>query len=241
MRVLLLILVCLTLASTIKAEEHFARTKELVFEGDLAKEMVGGIGKWLNREILAAEKSRRNSFEEFLKANSSIALSQKQTDLLKSCLGLTDFNTTTWNFVISKSFLDSKPYFENDFYTVHEVKWQVIDSLDAEGLIVEPKKPAIMNYLVIPDAECSPESMLGLDKSALFPVADYLAKAGCRVVIPETLDRKQGFGQSLTLGRKTNIPRREFVYRMAYEIGVRLVGSEMCIRDRKITINHTTL
>ena len=227
MRVHLLILVCLTLASTIKAEEHFARTKELVFEGDLAKEMVGGIGKWLNREILAAEKSRRNSFEEFLKANSSIAIAQKQTDPLKSCLGVPDCNTTTWNFVTSKSFLDSKPYFENDFYTVHEVKWQVFDSLEAEGLIVEPKKPAIMNYLVIPDAECSPEQLLGLDKSALFPVADYLAKAGCRVVIPETLDRKQGFGQSLTLGRKTNIPRREFVYRMAYEMGHQINGLEI--------------
>ena len=54
-----------------------------------------------------------------------------------------------------------------------------------------------------------------------------LARHGCRVLVPTLIDRKDELSGSAKLKRQTNIPHREFVYRMAYEMGRSLAGYEV--------------
>ena len=57
--------------------------------------------------------------------------------------------------------------------------------------------------------------------------ARRLAENGCRVLVPTLIDRKDDLSGNPKLNRATNQPHREFVYRMAYEMGRTLIGYEV--------------
>src|SRR5262249_4055876 len=75
----------------------------------------------------------------------------------------------------------------------------------------------------------TPEMLVGLapgvPKESQF--ARRLAENGCRVVVPVLIDRKDDFSGSAKLNRWTNQPHREFIYRMAYEMGRHIIGYEV--------------
>ena len=82
--------------------------------------------------------------------------------------------------------------------------------------------------VAVPDADSSPEEYAGLRASRCGPVsAADLAGRGCRVVVPALIDRGDDWSGNPKLNRKTNIPHREFVYRMAYEMGRTPSGFEV--------------
>ena len=45
--------------------------------------------------------------------------------------------------------------------------------------------------------------------------------------MPTLIDRKDTWSGNPTLGRQTNQPHREFIYRMAFEMGRHLIGYEV--------------
>jgi dienelactone hydrolase len=57
--------------------------------------------------------------------------------------------------------------------------------------------------------------------------AKRLAEHGCRVIVPVLIDRNDTFSGNPKLNRATNLPHREFIHRMAYEMGRTLVGYEV--------------
>ena len=57
--------------------------------------------------------------------------------------------------------------------------------------------------------------------------ARRLAKAGCRVVVPLLINRSDTYSGNSTLGAMTNQPHREFIYRMAFELGRHIIGYEV--------------
>src|SRR5262249_15518540 len=65
----------------------------------------------------------------------------------------------------------------------------------------------------------------GVDKGSQY--ARLLAEHGCRVLVPTLIDRKDTWSGNPRLGRMTNQPHREFIYRMAYEMGRHIVGYEV--------------
>lgn len=202
-------------------------TNPLTEQGDLAASMVRGIGNWLDLKIQTQQGIRRKDFEQQLVGENRESFLQNKIQTLKDCLGIPKHPWIANEFQVVSEFGKGQTIFENDLYSVYQVRWKVIENLEAEGLLVEPKRKATMNFLVIPSPDQSPEEMLGLNKSAHYPVAHHLASMGCRVIIPETIDRKQGFSNNVALSRATNIPRREFVYRMAYEMGYQINGLEV--------------
>src|SRR5207253_2708336 len=50
---------------------------------------------------------------------------------------------------------------------------------------------------------------------------------GARVLVPVLIDRKDTWSGNPQLGRMTNQPHREFIYRMAYEMGRHIIGYEV--------------
>lgn len=116
-------------------------------------------------------------------------------------------------------------------FTISRVRWQVFDEVEGEGLLLEPMKnvPVVAQIVALPDADWTPEMITGitdeLPASAQF--ARHLAHAGCRVVIPVLINREDTYSGNPKIGTNTNQPHREFIYRMAYQMGRHIIGYEV--------------
>ena len=100
--------------------------------------------------------------------------------------------------------------------------------------------------VAIPDADQSPEMLAGL-APGVQPAGQFarrLAENGCQVLVPVLINRQDtwsgitnilpgpsisaapGSG-TMTTSRMTNQPHREWIYRMAYEVGRHIIGYEV--------------
>ena len=120
---------------------------------------------------------------------------------------------------------------EGENHTVSRVRWQVFDEVEGEGLLLEPghDAPVAGQVVALPDADWTPEMIAGVtdDLPANARFAQHLAKAGCRVVVPLLINRDDTCSGNPALGAMTNQPHREFIYRMAFELGRNIIGYEV--------------
>jgi len=200
-------------------------TKPLGDKGDLARIMVDGIHKYLDRELAAAPKKRDELWKPDLASKEAMAKSlPAKRERLKKILGVVDERVKPNLEYVSGP---GKPSLlaEIDGCKVHAVRWAVLPGIDAEGLLIEPKGAPKANVVAIPHADQLPEELAGLVHGDDFALR--IARHGCRVLIPTIINRKDDLSGNAKLKRQTNIPHREFVYRMAYEMGRTLVGYEV--------------
>jgi dienelactone hydrolase len=101
------------------------------------------------------------------------------------------------------------------------VRWPVLPGVNGEGLLMEPTAKPTACVVAIPDADGAPESLAGDE------VCTTMAANGVRVVIPTLINRQDKWSGSARLGRFTNQTHREFVYRMAFEMGRHVIGYEL--------------
>jgi dienelactone hydrolase len=120
-------------------------------------------------------------------------------------------------------------------YKIMEVRWPVFDAADfgqcgmqAEGLLLEPAGPPRAHVIAIPDADWTPEMLAGLADGvpARAQFARRLAENGCQVLVPMLINREDTFSGNPEI-RMTNEPHREFIYRIAYELGRHVIGYEV--------------
>jgi dienelactone hydrolase len=113
-------------------------------------------------------------------------------------------------------------------YKVYTVRWPVFEGVTAEGLLLEPERPPVARVVAIPDADWSPEMLAGLapgvDPAAQF--ARRLAENGCQTLVPVLIDRADTWSGASGI-RMTNQPHREWIYRMAFEVGRHVIGYEV--------------
>ena len=126
------------------------------------------------------------------------------------------------------------PLAVSDSVTVWRVRWNVVAGLGAEGLLVRPRnRTPIAQVIALPDADVTPQQLVGVepgvrpeDRFAL-----RLAESGCQVIVPALVDRGSRFSgnPALETGRPamTNMPHREWLYRMAYPMGRHPIGYEV--------------
>ncbi|MBS1828586.1 MAG: hypothetical protein JST93_24995 [Acidobacteria bacterium] len=101
----------------------------------------------------------------------------------------------------------------------HRVRWQVLESLYGEGILLEPKGAPKQFIVAIPDADETPESFAR-------GVGSTLAAAGATVLIPQIMDRRDTYS-GIPGGRMTNMPHREFLWRQLYPLGRHIIGLEV--------------
>ena len=105
----------------------------------------------------------------------------------------------------------------------------MFDGVDGEGLLLEPEGEPVAQVIALPDADWTPEMLVGLadgiPQEAQF--ARRLAEQGCRVVVPTLIDRDDRWSGNPKIGRMTNQTHREFIYRMAFELGRHIIGYEV--------------
>lgn len=202
------------------AAEPLPGTQPLAFDGDPAAAMVAGIHRYLDRE-LAAAPARRDGLQ--------MSAIDARRSRLRTMLGAIDplVSPSAIEFMAT----NTSPALKGgtDAFNCFEVRWQALPGLYAEGYLLEPVAPAKASVVAIPDANLRPEAIIGLQ--ALVPpesqFARRLAQNGCRVLVPTILDRGDTLSGNQRLGKFTNQSHREFIHRMAYEMGRSLIGYEV--------------
>ncbi|HVL11159.1 MAG TPA: hypothetical protein VM529_01250, partial [Gemmata sp.] len=207
------------------AAEPLPNTKPLTEDGDLAAKMVAGIHKYLDRELAASPAKRDALWKADLASKEALAKSlPAKRERLRKMLGVVDERVKpNLEYVAGPG----KPSLiaEIDGCKIHAVRWAVLPGVDAEGLLIEPKDRPKANAIAVPHADQLPEDLAGLTKGDDFGLR--LARNGCRVLIPTLIDRKDDLSANAKLKRQTNLPHREFLWRMAYEMGRTPTGYEV--------------
>ena len=227
-RLLLLALVALLPAAAIAADP-LPGTKLLEAKDPLHKTMVHGIHKYLDREIAASVAKRKEFWKpDFTSPEAYLKSIEPNRERLRKYLGVVDKRLPA-NLEYVGGPDQPSLVGETDKYKVFAVRWAVLPGVDGEGLLLEPKGKVIANIVAIPDADWTPEMAIGIapgvSAKAQFP--RHLAENGCRVLVPVLIDRKDDFCVNPRLGRGTNQPHREFIQRMAYEMGRTMIGFEV--------------
>jgi dienelactone hydrolase len=113
-------------------------------------------------------------------------------------------------------------------FKVYAVRWRVFEDVTAEGLLLEPTRQAVARVVAIPDADLSPETLVGME-TGLEPNSQFarrFAENGCQVLIPVVIDRRDTWSGIPGI-RMTNQSHREWIYRMAFEAGRHVIGYEV--------------
>lgn len=191
-------------------------TAPLVLENDPAIRMVDSIHAYLDRETNRARERR-------LKRSSP-----PDREVFRKLIGAVDERVPATGLQIESLSPSRLEIARAPGYKVYAVRWAVFDDVDAEGLLLEPNSPAKARVIAIPDAQFSPEMLAGL-APGVEPDSQFarrLAEAGCQVLIPLLVDRKDTWSGAPGL-RMTNQPHREWIYRMAFEVGRHIIGYEV--------------
>lgn len=205
------------------------RSSPLKESGDLSSLMVEGIDRFLMGEIDRTAKGRRNLWHRDFSSpeafNNSIA---EQRALLASRFGVVDERVSPSLEMLMNDRFDHLSVETRDI-VIRAVRWQVLEGLLAEGLLLKPKGKVIGRVVLIPDADVLPEVLAGVGKAGGpgYASARQLAEAGCEVLIPVLVNRADAFSGSDLIGRYTNQPHREWIYRQAYVVGRHVIGYEL--------------
>ncbi len=209
------------------AAQPLPGTKPLDAKGDLAAQMVAGIDRYLSRELTASVARRKEFWKQDFSSPDAYARSVEPSRArLRKILGVIDPRLPVKAMELVATTDQPALVAETLAYQVFAVRWPVLPGVDGEGLLLEPRGKVRACVVAVPDADATPEMAAGLASGGV-PFARRLAEQGCRVVVPVLIDRKDTWSGNPKVGRATNQPHREFVYRMAFEMGRHVIGYEV--------------
>lgn len=210
------------------ARSTLAGTKPFTRQGDLAAQMVAGIHADLQRRtdasVTARERYWRRDFSSSEAYEASVAGNRAR---FGTCIGLIDARVRDTAPVLESRLGDAVCV--GDEYKVYHVRWPVLEGVDAEGLLLEPDNAPTAQVVALGDADWEPEALAGLTPgvAAGAQFARRLAENGCRVLVPALISRDNRWSGNEELEIRTNLTHREFIYRMAYEMGRHVIGYEV--------------
>lgn len=204
-------------------------TEPLAIEGDVAAQMIAGIHRYLDREIAAADGDAETALRSLADAGDAIAArSDEKRQEFARYAGVIDERepVTALEFVCSTT----EPFriAATRTYDIHAIRWPVLDGVAGEGLLLRPKQPPVAHVIALPEADWSPEMLAGL-APGLPPEQQFalrLVEQGCQVVVPVLVDRDHAYSGNPKI-RMTDQPHREFIDRMACEMGRHVIGYEV--------------
>lgn len=203
---------------------HLPTTAFLVETEDLTERMVEGLHTFLDRELAAADAMA----ESGVGSRPSEADGATRRDRLAKILGVVDPRLPIGALEFVSSTTTPSRAAETAKFSVDRIRWRVLHGVEGEGILLRPKAPPIAAVIAIPDADWSPGMLVGLAPgvapSAQF--ARHFAELGCLVLVPVLIDRANDWSGNPAL-RMTTQPHREFLWRMAFELGRHIVGYEI--------------
>ena len=230
MRVILSTLILLWAGFASRAQPALPGTRPLTLPGDLSAQMVAGIDRFLTREIAQSPGERQKYWQrDFSSVGAYEASIQTNRERLRTIIGAADprLPVTALEFVGSTA--NPAKVGETELFTVEAVRWPVFEGVFAEGLRLLPKDEPVACIVAIPDADQTPEMLVGLapGRAPERQFARRLAENGCEVLVPTLIDRQDTWSGSPVIQRFTNLPHREWIYRQACELGRHIIGYEV--------------
>lgn len=210
------------------ADSPLRGTEELLETRPLDVVMVEGIDRFALRAIEDARQQRSANWQY-----NYTSLDAHESDLkpyrerFAKRIGAVDPRVKANGIVFQSTTKQSSVVAENDRYTVHAVSWPVLEGITAEGLLLQPKDKVLARVVAIPDADWTPEMVCAMAVGATSEFAVDLAALGCEVLVPVLVNRDHQFSANQSIGRKTNLTHREFIYRQAFELGRHVIGYEV--------------
>src|SRR5688572_11583662 len=213
-------------------------TKPLTLSGDLSIKMLDGAHKFIEEKIKESVDNRlklwnrdfnsREVYEISVEPNrkrfiKNIGVEDKTEPIKNYNTGLPDKNPAV---SMQKISIDNDPELiaETSKYRVYQVRWPVLNRINGEGLLLQPKSKPVANIIAIPDADQKPEQLVGLSPG--IPVASqfarHLAENGFQVLIPVLISR-----ELLFTGQEQQQTYREWIYRQAFHMGRHIIGYEV--------------
>lgn len=211
-------------------------TSPLTMQGDLATQMVDGIHRFLLRRTQEAGQERGRLWQrDYQSAEAYDRSVSPNRERFRQIIGAVDPRIGVRTPELLGTMVTSAQVSQASGYRVYAVRWPVFDrvvadfdGMDAEGLLLQPEGKAVGRVVAIPDADWTPEMLVGLapgvPPEAQF--ARHLAENGCQVMIPVLINRDDTFSGIPGISM-TNEPHREWIYRMAYEVGRHIIGFEV--------------
>jgi len=205
-------------------------TAPLAIERPLHEVMVSGIDRFALRELAlsvdrrGAHWNRDNSNPEAY--SKSIA---KNRERFRTIIGAVDPRAENARLEVITNVGDKTAHIaESKHYTVTPVRWPVLEGVTAEGLLLQPKTEPRARVIALPDADWTPEQFLGLGDEMIpeSSIPRRLAASGVEVLIPTLISRDDTFSGNPSVAM-TNQTHREFVYRMAFQMGRHVIGYEV--------------
>lgn len=193
-------------------------TAPLEPNADFSATMVAGIDRFLLREIETA-KGKRASFwnRDFSSPEAYERSVEPNRKRLNEILGMADERLPVTALELVGDTQTPSLLLETEAATVRRVRWQVLDGVHGEGLLIQPKGPVLARIVYLPDADTTPEKLLDAT----------LAYAGAQIIIPMLISRDSTYSGSDRLGLHTNVPHREWIYRQSYILGRHIIGYEL--------------
>jgi dienelactone hydrolase len=201
-----------------------------MMRGDLSAQMVAGVDQFLMRSIDKSVAEREQYWTRDLSSADAYekSLTPNRKRLSKN-LGVVEKRLPVTSLEYVSDTTTSVLVAETVAYSVYEVRWQVLQGVYGEGLLLQPKGAAKAHVVALPDADQTPEMLAGLSPG-LAPEHQFarrLAEQGCLVVVPVLINRDDTWSGSESVNVWTNQTHREWVYRQAFEMGRHVIGYEV--------------
>ena len=211
------------------APATLASTRPLQWaEEDLSARLMDGAHAFVERKMAEAVE-KRGAFwaRDFSSVEAYLKSVQPNRERLREIIGAVDarlpaamerYGDDRWEALVA----------ETPRYRVYQVRWAVLDRLWGSGLLLQPKAAPVARVVVVPDADQSPEQLLGLEPGvpAESQVARRLAENGCEVIVPVTVSREKLKTDDKQL-RTSDQTHREWIYRQAFHMGRHVIGYEV--------------
>ncbi|MGZ8900283.1 MAG: hypothetical protein ACXW3Z_09330, partial [Limisphaerales bacterium] len=231
-RFLLLLLSVLVGSSSVHtaAAGPLPGTEPLNAQGDLSAQMVAGIDNFLEHETQQSIALRapfwKRDFSSPARYETSIETNRNR---LKQIIGAVEPRVRFSDLELVATTGRESKVAETQSYTVVAIRWPALKGINGEGLWLRPKGRSAGAVICLPDADQTPEQLCGI--AAGIPVeaqfARTFAEQGFDVFIPVLIHRNDTHSGNEELGRYTNQPHREWIYRQAYEMGFHIIGYEV--------------
>ena len=189
-------------------------------EEDLSERLMDGAHLFVEGRI----KQSRARRARFWTSDSSAAENRKK---LRQIIGVVDSRLPVR---MERFGDDANPaqVAETGRYRVFQVRWPVLDGVFGEGLLVQPKGTPVARVVVVPDADQTPEQLLGL-APGIEPQEQFarrLAENGFELVIPALVNRAKLDTSDAGL-KRSDQTHREWIYRQAFHMGRHIIGYEV--------------
>ena len=203
-------------------------TQPLTWEGDLSDRMMDGAHRFVERKIERSIQDRPQYWQRDLNSLSNYEKSVEPNRLrFTKIIGVVDARVPVR---MERFGDDDNPALvaRTDGYRIYQVRWPVFENVWGEGLLLQPAKPAIGHIIALPDADQTPEQIVGLTPGVATEsqFARRLADNGFEVLVPVMIDRTARWSGHPDI-RMTDQPHREWIYRQAFHMGRHVIGYEV--------------